>query len=135
MCSSDLGEKPSTPLSKQPFIGGLFQTAEGRFLIDRAYDYMDHVIQAQQTYKDLVRRGRLAEAKEFAQQRADLLVAAGAAGGFRQRMGDYFAQERAIVDNPKLSQERKDELLEKIKKMENQEAQRFYSLSDRTKRQ
>ena len=105
--SSKAGEEATTPLSKQPFVGGLFQTSEGRFIIDRAYDYMEQVIQAQQTYKDMVARGQLAEAKAFAQQRADLLVAASAAGGFRENMGNFFAQERAIRDNPKLTQARK----------------------------
>ena len=133
--SEQAGEQMSAPLSKTPFIGGLFQTAEGRFIIDRAYEYMDQVIQAQQTYKDMVARGQLAEAKAFAQQRADLLVAASAAGGFRESMGNFFAQERAIRDNPKLSQARKDELLEKLKIAENRAAQQFYSLSDRTRRQ
>lgn len=133
--SAEAGEKPTAELSKTPFIGGLFQTGEGRFLVERAYDYMEDVIQAQQTYKDMVRRGNLAEAKAFAQQRAELLAGASAAGGFRQRMGEYFAQERAIRDNPKLTQARKDDLLEKLKQIENREAEGFYSLRGRTTRQ
>lgn len=133
--SSQAGEQITTPLSKTPFVSGLFQTADGRFILDRAYEYMDEVIKAQQTYKDMVARGQLAEAKAFAQQRANLLVAASAAGGFRESMGNFFAQERAIRDNPRLSQARKEELLEKLKIAENRMAQQFYSLSDRTRRQ
>ena len=130
--SSEEGEKASAGAAKLPFIGGLFQTAEGRFNIDRAYERMDKIVQIQETYKDLVRRGQLDRAKAYAAENAGLLTAAGAAGSFRQRMGAYFAQERMILANPKLTQEQKDTAIEKLKQAENLYAKSFFAMAERT---
>jgi hypothetical protein len=129
------GEQASAPLNKTPFVGGLFQPAEGRFLIDRAYDRMDEIVQAQQTYKDLIGRGQRAEAAAYAQKNAALIGAASEAGAFRQQMGEYFALERQIKANPNLSQEKKDQMLAALKKQENTYSEMLYKLSEKTKRQ
>ena len=129
------GEQASAPLNKTPFVGGLFQPAEGRFLIDRAYDRMDEIVQAQQTYKDLVGRGQRAEAAAYAQKNAALIGAASEAGAFRQQMGEYFALERQIKANPNLSQEKKDQMLAALKKQENTYSEMLYKLSEKTKSQ
>jgi DNA repair exonuclease SbcCD ATPase subunit len=129
------GEQASTAMNKLPFVGGLFQPAEGRFLIDRAYDRMDEIVQAQQTYKDLVARGQRAEAATYAQKNAALIGAASEAGAFRQQMGEYFALERQIRANPNLSKEKKDQMLAALKKQENTYSEMLYKLSEKTKRQ
>ena len=128
------GEKASTPLSKMPFIGGLFQTADGRFLIDRAYSRMEEIEQAVAGYKDLESRGKRAEAQAFAQRKADLLAAEDMAGMFRQRSGQMFADERAIRSDPTLTRAQKDALLEKIKAAQQEEARQFYAASEKTTR-
>lgn len=128
------GALPSQPLNKTPFFGGMFQPAEGRFLIDRAYDRMDEIVQAQQTYKDLVARGQRAEAAEYAQKNGALIGAASEAGAFRQQMGEYFTLERQIKANPNLSKEKKDKMLESLKKQENMYSEMLYKLSEKTKR-
>ena len=130
-----LDNKATTPLSKTPFIGGLFQTADGRFLIERAYNRMEEVTQAAEGYEDLQKRGRKAEAEAFAQRKADLLAAADMAGTFRQRLGQMFADERAVRADANLTSEQKDALLAKIKAAQQAEAQQFYAASDRTTRQ
>jgi hypothetical protein len=130
-----LTDKATTPLSKTPFIGGMFQTADGRFLIERAYDRMEDITQAVEGYKDLEKRGRKAEAQEFAQRHADLLAAADMAGTFRQRSGQMFADERAIRAEPSLSRAQKDALIAKIKAAQQQESRQFYAASERTTRQ
>lgn len=129
-----LDNKASTPLSKTPFVGGLFQTADGRFLIERAYNRMEEITQAVEGYKDLEKRGKKAEAQEFAQRKADLLAAADMAGTFRQRSGQMFADERAIRAEPSLTREQKDALLEKLKAAQRTEARQFYAASERTTR-
>ena len=126
------GEKASVGAAKQPFIGGLFQTSEGRFYIDRAYDRMEDAIQVQQTYKDLISRGQRDRAVAYAKENAALIVAGGAAGEFRQQMGAFYTQERNIQANPKLTQEQKDAAIEKLKQVENAYAKKFYAVTDRT---
>ena len=128
------GEKASQSLSKTPFIGGLFQTGDGRFLIERAYSRMEEIMQAEEGYKDLMKRGKQAEAQAFAQRNADLLAATDMAGMFRQRSGQMFADERAIRAEPTLTKAQKDALLEKLKAARDEEARQFYAASERNTR-
>lgn len=132
---AEQANKASQPMSKTPFIGGLFQAEEGRFLINRAYERMDDIVKAKTTYEDMVRRGDRAAAESFAQRYASLLAMSDAAGSFRQRMGEMFADERAIRSDPRMSTAEKDALLKRIKDAENMEATAFYAAGERTKRQ
>jgi len=129
------GEKASIPASKQPFVGGLFHSAEGRFLIDRAYGRMDEIVQASNTYEGLMNKGQRAEARAFAQRESNLIAMKDEAGAFRQEMGELFSEERAIRDNPRLTTAQKDERLERLKRFENKMAEQFYKQSERTTRQ
>ena len=129
------GEKASLPASKQPFIGGLFHSAEGRFLIDRAYGRMEEIVQASNTYKGYVAAGNRAEAADFAQRYSNLLAMSGAAGSFRQVMGKLFTQERAIQNNTDMTTAQKDEALARLKQYENQLSEQFYAQADKTTRQ
>ena len=133
--SATEGEKATESLTKTPFVGGLFQTGDGRFLIERAYSRMEEITQAVQGYEDLEKRGKRAEAQAFAQRNADLLAASDMAGMFRQRSGQMFADERAIRAEPSLTRAQKDALLEKLKAAQQEEARQFYKASERTKPQ
>ena len=126
------GQKASLSASQQPFIGGLFQKEEGRWLIDRAYDRMDEVVQAQKTFNDLVSRGQGAEARAFAQKFATQLALADDAGSLKKEMGELFSMERAVRGNPNLTTEQKDLRIAQIKKLENRLAEQFTTAVDRT---
>lgn len=126
------GEKMPVGASRQPFIGGLFQPSEGRFVIERAYGRMDDVIQAQQTYKDLMNRGQQDRAAAYAKENATLIVGAPMAGAFRQRMGELFDMERKVMANPKLSGAEKEARVQQLKNMQNKMALQFYAATDRT---
>jgi hypothetical protein len=128
------GDKPSAKASSTPLIGGLFQR-EGRYIVDRAYDQWKDINEARKGYADLVARGKRAEAMEFAQRHADLLTMKDAAGLFRQELGQMSAQERAIRQHPTMPQERKDRMIEQLKKAQNQRSQKFYEAVERTKSQ
>jgi len=128
------GEKMPVGASRQPFIGGLFQPSEGRFVIERAYGRMDDVIQAQQTYKDLVNRGQQDRAAAYAKENAALIVGAPMAGAFRQRMGELFDMERKIIANPRLSGDEKEARVQQLKDAQNKMALQFYAATERTTR-
>jgi hypothetical protein len=130
--SGEEGAKVPLGAAKQPFIGGLFQTSEGRFYIDRAYERMDEIVQAQQTYKDYIKRGMPDRAAAYAREKSDLLMGEAMAGKFRQKMGELFAQERAIAANPRLSEAEKERQIEQLKLLENNYAKQFYAITDRT---
>ena len=126
------GEKMPVGASRQPFIGGLFQPSEGRFVIERAYSRMNDVISAQQTYKDLVNRGQKDRAIAYAKENSALIVGAPMAGSFRQRMGELFDMERKIMANPKMSGAEKEAKVQQLKDMQNKMALQFYSATERT---
>lgn len=126
-------QKASAGAAKTPFIGGLFQSADGRFLIDRAYERMEEITQVANTYKDMAKSGRKAEAEAFRQNYLNLLQSESAAGSFKQRLGELAADERAIRKDRRLSTERKDELIERIKAAQNREAVAFYQATERNR--
>lgn len=130
--SSEEGAKVPLGAAKQPFIGGLFQTSEGRFFIDRAYERMDEIVQAQQTYKDYIKRGMPDRAAAYAKENIDLLMGEKMAGKFRQKMGELFEQERAIAANRRLSEAEKERQIDQLKQLENTYAKSFYAITDRT---
>lgn len=123
--------KATTGAAKTPFIGGLFQTTDGRFLIERAYERMEEINQVANTYKKLASSGRMAEAEELRQNYLGTLEMASSAGAFKQRMGDMYSQERAIRDDRRLSTEQKDRLIEQLKAAQNREAKQFYAATQR----
>jgi hypothetical protein len=131
--SSEEGAKVPLGAAKQPFIGGLFQTSEGRFFIDRAYERMDEIVQAQQTYKDYIKRGMPDRAAAYAKEHSELLMSEKMAGKFRQKMGELFEQERAIAANRRLSEDEKERQIDQLKQLENTYAKSFYSITDRTR--
>jgi hypothetical protein len=133
--SSTEGAKASTSASKLPFVGGLFQSADGRFIVDRAYNRVEEIVQAQKGYEDLEKRGKRAEAKAWAQEYASLLAQADMAAGFKKDMGEMFTDERTIRADSRLSTERKDQLIARIKAKQNQEAEAFYRATERRKPQ
>ena len=130
--SGEEGAKVPLGAAQQPFIGGLFQTSEGRFFIDRAYERMEDIVQAQQTYKDYIKRGMPDRAAAYAKEHSELLMSEKMAGKFRQKMGELFEQERAIAANPRLSEAEKERQIDQLKQLENTYAKSFYSITDRT---
>jgi len=125
------GEKASTPASKMPFIGSMFQSSQGRYLIERAYERMDDVEKAQNTYKDMLKKGQRANAESFRQNYVNLVSAGSMAGAFRKNMGEMYAQERVIRANPRMTAEEKDAKLEALFERENAYARNFTERVDR----
>ena len=126
--------KATAGAAKTPFIGGLFQSTDGRFLIERAYDRMEEINRVAETYKKLASTGRAAEAEEFRQNYLNMLNMSSSAGSFRQRMGEMFSQERAIREDRRLTTEQKDQRIEQLKAAQNREAKLFFAASERTTR-
>jgi len=127
LASGEEGEKPSTPMNKMPFIGGLFQNPEGHYIIQRGYERMNDIEEAKATYKDKIAQGKRAEAEEFRQRYAELISAAPAAGQYKHFMGKMFERARRVAADPKLTREEKDRQLEEIRDTENKYASTFVS--------
>jgi hypothetical protein len=117
--------QPTTKISKQPFIGGLFQPVEGRGTLDEAYDRMKEIQQVKGTFNDMVEKGKRAEAMAFAQEYSDKLAAASISGSVQKRLGELAKLERQIKSSPNLTTEQKDVRLAQLDKLKTATATQF----------
>lgn len=124
--------EPTTKISKQPFIGGLFQPVEGRGTLDEAYDRMQEIQQTKGTYNKLIEQGKRAEAMQFAQEYSEKLAAVSVSGAVQKRLGELAKLERQIRSSPTLTTEQKDAQLEQLDKAKMALARQFLAVSDRT---
>ncbi len=120
--------EPSTKPSKLPLIGGLFQPAEGRGTLDEAYNRMLEIRQVKGSYNKLVEQGKLAEAREFAQNYSNDLAQMSVSGRVQKQLGELAKQERAVRASQTLSTEEKDKRLEQLDKIKIQIARQFLAL-------
>ena len=126
-------QQPTKPMSKQPFIGGLFQPVEGRGTLDAAYNQMEYIQQVKGTFDDMVAKGRVAEARAFMQQHIAEMALVSVSGSVQKQLGELAKQERMIRAAPKLSTERKDELLERLDQIKTKIARGSMAVYERTK--
>jgi len=119
---------PSMKPNQTPFIGGLFQNAEGRGTLDEAYDRMLEIQQIKGTYNRLVQSGQRAEAIKFAQENANEIALMSVSGTVQQRLGALAATERKIKASPYMTQQQKDERLKRLYEAKMRIADRFLSL-------
>jgi len=121
------GDTPATRPSEVPVFGGLFQPKDASGLINKAYNDMEDVIQAKQTYNRMLEQGRTEDAEEYLNEKADLVGMSSMAGTFRQRMGEITKQERAIRANPNISGAEKRDLLDELRQSKIELAKMFSS--------
>ena len=121
--------EPTTKISKQPFIGGLFQPVEGRGTLDEAYDRMKEIQQVKGTFNNMVEKGQRAEAMAFAQEYSEKLAAASVSGSVQKRLGELAKMERQIKSSPTLSTEQKDLRLAQLDKMKTAMARQFLEIT------
>ncbi len=121
--------EPTTKISKQPFIGGLFQPVEGRGTLDEAYDRMKDIQQVKGTFNDLVEKGKRAEAMAFAQEYSNKLASASISGSVQKQLGELAKLERQIKAAPNLTTEQKDAQLERLDKAKTALARQFLSVT------
>jgi hypothetical protein len=128
-------ERPSKKLHETPFIGGLFQPVEGRGTLDAAYERMLEIQQAKGTFNRLVEQGRKQEALEFLDTYRDKVVAASLSGAVQQKLGELATMRRRVIEMTNLSQEKKDQLLERLDDQQVILARRFLEVTGETRPQ
>ena len=128
-------ERPSKKLHETPFIGGLFQPIEGRGTLDAAYERMLEIQQAKGTFNRLVEQGRKQEALEFLDTYRDKVVAASLSGAVQQKLGELSTMRRRVIEMTNLSQEKKDQLLERLDEQQVILARRFLEVTGETRPQ
>jgi hypothetical protein len=121
----------SRRMADLPLVGTLFQPIDAGGIIDATYARMKEIQQVQNTYENMLKTGRRADAERYAAEKADELSAASVAGQFRQVMGEITTFERNVRASPTLSPAEKREKLDLARQRKIEIAQRARALFDR----
>jgi hypothetical protein len=113
--------------STTPVIGAFFQPKDANGLIDKAYQQMQDVIQADRTFKNYIESGRNEEADAFLTKEADLIGMATFSGNFRKQMGELAKQERAVRSMTGINGAEKRQMLDEIKEAKIEISKAFLS--------
>ena len=125
---SDQAERPTKLINEYPVIGTLFQPADGRGIVNAAYDRIEEFQQAKTTFNKLIEEGRQADAKAFAQKHATEIAANSIGGSFRQQMGELAKLKRGIAGSKELTPDQKRDKIQQIKKLEIELARRIRAI-------
>ena len=125
---TDQAERPTKLINEYPVIGTLFQPADGRGVVNAAYDRIEEFQQAKTTLNKLIEEGRQADAKAFAQKYATEIAANSIGGSFRQQMGELAKLKRAVAGSKELTPDQKQAKITQIKKLEIELARRIRAI-------
>jgi hypothetical protein len=127
-------ERPTTKTSQLPFVGGLFQPDEGRGTLDAAFATMLEIQQAKGTYKEMRATGNNEGAERILETLQGDLVSGSLSGRVQQRLGEFATMRRNVLKS-QMSQEQKDELLERLDTAQDTYANKFLTVVERNRRQ
>jgi len=121
-------EKTEMVLEEMPIVGSLFQPRTGRGMVNAAFEDMNRIQRAAQTYKTLAGSDPQA-AREYADEYAKEISLASFAGRFRQQMGEFADYKRMVAANPNLTGAEKRAQIERIKQQEIEYAKQLRKLA------
>lgn len=113
MPTSGSPEQAAKRLSDAAVIGPLFQPADAGGIVNATYERINEVMQYKKTFDDMVKDGRMADAKAFIQEHANEMAASAVAGNAQQQLGK-ITQAMSAVKASGLSPEQKREQLDKL---------------------
>jgi len=115
-------EGPAKEWTDSPLIKSMFQPVDGRGLKQAAYDIVEEAQQASQTYKEMLKQGRRADAQAFLQENLKAVQAGAPAGQFRQQMGEWARLKRQVAASKVLTPEQKRDQIKQITALEDRYA-------------
>ena len=105
-------EKTTKRLSDMPVIGGSFQPNDAGGIINAVYERMNDVKKVKATVDRMMSEGRVAEAKELVNKRADEFAQSGVADYFTSNMQQLTKFENAIRASNMTGDEKRAKLTE-----------------------
>ena len=120
-------EPPTGKLTDMPFVGGMFQPADGRGFIEKAYNDAKTIDQINNSYKDKLKTNPK-EAEQFLKNNLKQISSESASGSFKKQMASLADYERAIRASNKNPSEKQKEI-ERIKEFREKMAKQFISIS------
>lgn len=109
-------EKAAKRLSETPVVGPLFQPNDAGGIVSAVYDRMIELQQVKSTFNDMVRDGRMAEARAYLQDNADKMAGAAIAGNLQEQMAAVTKAMNAIRASS-MSPDEKREQLDKMQRL------------------
>jgi Large polyvalent protein associated domain 38 len=96
MPTSGSPEQAAKRLSDAAVIGPLFQPADAGGIVNATYERVNELLQYKKTFDDMVKDGRMADAKAFIQEHANEMAASAVAGNAQQQLGKLTQAINAV---------------------------------------
>jgi hypothetical protein len=109
-------EQATKRLSDTPVIGSMFQPNDAAGIVNATYDRMQEVQQIDKTFKDMVKDGRMSEAREFLQKNSKEIAAGAVAGNIQEQLGTITKAMNAIKASS-MTPDKKREELDKLQQL------------------
>jgi hypothetical protein len=114
-----------------PVFGRMIQPKDAGGIVNKAFKVVEDAELARNTYNELLRQGRTADAREYFKDTLETISLGSAAGQFRNYMGQLAKLQRQIKADPKMSAEKKRTELEKIDALKNKLATNLRNLQEK----
>ena len=108
-------EAPTKRASEMRLVGGLFQPKDAGGIINATYDRLKEAKQVTDTYKDLVAKGRTADAQRYLQENLQQFAESGLESKFSSYMQKIAKAEQAVRGSKDLSADEKRERLDRLR--------------------
>ena len=126
-------EQAAKRLSDAAVIGPLFQPADAGGIVNATYERVNELLQYKKTFDDMVKDGRMADAKAFLQEHSNELAASSVAGNAQQQLGKITQAINAVKASG-LSPEQKREQLDNLQSIRIKIASAMRGALDKTTR-
>jgi hypothetical protein len=124
-------EKAVRRLSDMPLVGSAFQPNDAGGIINDTYDRMEAFMKVKRTVDNMMKSGRMAEAKELLQVTGNQYAAAEMASDFKTQMQQITQAERAVAASS-MSAEEKRTRLDSLRKLKISLAETVRRVADKT---
>jgi Large polyvalent protein associated domain 38 len=119
------GEAPEARASDMPVVGGLFQRKYGGAESDVVYGLAKEATAAADTYRSMLKEGRIEDAKEFLENNRAQIFAGKAGRRYENVMGSLRTQQDVIINNKKLSDVEKRAKIDSLDALKQKETDLF----------
>ena len=114
---SSAAPRPESQPWNNPIYGQLLVNKDLSNAQIRARDYIETMTQAQKTYQNMVKQGRVEDATAFASKYSDQMAQAGYASGVRKQLGSIAQMKKQIAYMRDLQPEQKRKMIEDVNNM------------------
>lgn len=124
-------EQATKRLSDTPIIGSMFQPNDAGGIVNATYDRMEHLIQVKKSYDDMIKDGRIAEARGFMQENMQEIIGGMVSGNAKAQLTKVTQAMNAIKASG-MTPDKKREMLDKMQALRIKIAESIRGMLDKT---